>query len=140
MCADDIILESLILAEKWRMQSQAEKILLDQKVKIWEPPFHTKNTIFRWKDERENFDVLVYNGGAMSEDGRIVVVFPKTDDIINNKAALDDFLMARSIARNDIETTLALPPKAIVTPFEIFYCCYTKNYISDQFKVLVDKT
>ena len=138
--AIDNLQEGLALAEKWKRISFAEKTLKDNGVKIWEKPFHTAGTLFRWKDKPVDYDILIFDGGAMSEDGNLVVKFPKTGDILNNKPILDEYALSCAVEYDSLDILEILGLSYYVKPFEIFKICLKKAWNHPDFTIILDKT
>lgn len=132
--------EGLRMAERWRQMSRAESAIRRNGAKIWTEPAHTAGTLFRWKDRSPDYDIIVYDGGAMSEDGLLAVRLPLVDSIINDGDRLEEYLCAFSSENRIFNPVDVLGVSGVVTPLEILKLCLKNAWKPPEFEVLFDKT
>lgn len=132
--------EGLRMAERWRQMSRAQSAIKRNGAKTWTEPTHTAGTLFRWKDKSPDYDILVYDGGAMSEDGLLAIRLPLVDSVINDKDRLEEYLSAFSEENRGFNLIDAIGISGIITPIEMLKLCLKNAWKPPEFEILFDKT
>ena len=130
--------EGLDLARKWKNIAIGYRLLRENDIELWREPTHTIDTPFFWRIDDEDFDVLVYDGGAISTDGTLVVQFPKISSILTMPEDIKSFIDSESKRLGGYDMIKNLPIDYILKPFSIFYNCMNNYWTHKDFEILVD--